>query len=116
MHQLAAEIDAAPSMTTLLRSPRVFIAYALGQAYIPFFRLQGPFASAAAWRVAAGELFEPVVHRGAIANFIFVVTMAAFAFMNIIAHIVELLMDLMAPKWMAAQRAEVGASSVATCG
>ena len=45
MHQLAAEFGGAPSLTTLaLRSPRVLVAYCLGQAYISFFRLEGPCA------------------------------------------------------------------------
>lgn len=41
MHQLGAEIGAAPSFSVLLRSPRALIAYALGQAYVTFFRLTG---------------------------------------------------------------------------
>ena len=68
MHQLAAEIGAAPTLADLCRSPRALIAYALGQAYIPFFRLVGPFASDAAWRVAASELYAPVLQRGVIMN------------------------------------------------
>jgi len=40
MHQLAAEFGGAPSLRTLaLRSPRVLVAYCLGQAYISFLGL-----------------------------------------------------------------------------
>jgi len=91
MHQLAAEFGGAPSLRTLaVRSPRVCIAYCLGQAYISFFRLQGPYASEKAWAVSSGELFEPVVKRGLISNFVFVMTMAFFGTMNLIALLVEL--------------------------
>ena len=110
MHQLAAEIGAAPTLSTLLRSPRALIAYSLGQAYISFFRLQGPFTSAFAWETAQGELFAPVVQRGLSANVIFIVTMVAFAWMNMVAHAVELLLGLVAPAWLARQRAAPGAS------
>ena len=105
MHQLAAEIDASPTISTLMRSPRALIAYALGQAYISFFRLQGPFASARAWETCTGELFAPVVQRGVAANAIFILTMAAFASMNMVAHAIELMLGLLAPAWLAKQRA-----------
>ena len=91
MHQLAAEFGGAPSLRTLaLRSPRVLIAYCLGQAYISFFRLEGPFASETAWSVASGELFEPVIQRGLLSNAIFALTTAGFGAMNLVAHTVEL--------------------------
>ena len=106
MHQLAAEIGASPDAWMLLkRSPRVFLAYALGQAYPSFFRLQGPFASEYAWEVSRTELYEPVITRGALANIIFVSTMAIFASMNMVAHLVEICVHLVAPKWLAKQRA-----------
>lgn len=92
MHQLAAEIGAAPSVSDLLtRSPKAFVAWALGQAYIPFFRLVGPFASEHCWRVAETELYEPVVRRGMFANAMLIMTMGLFATVNTIAHVTELL-------------------------
>ena len=106
MHQVAAEIDAAPTLTTLLASPRALIAYAFGQAYISFFRLQGPFRSAHAWRTAETELFEPVLSRGVAANAIFVATMLLFAWMNLIAHAVEWTLWLVAPKFVERKRRE----------
>ena len=104
--QHAAEIDAAPTLTTLLASPRALIAYAFGQAYISFFRLQGPFRSAHAWRTAETELFEPVLSRGVAANAIFVATMLLFAWMNLIAHAVEWTLWLVAPKFVERKRRE----------
>ena len=56
MHQLAAEIGAAPTVSDLLYRPKALIAYSLGQAYISFFRLVGPFASKAAWEVSDAVL------------------------------------------------------------
>ena len=63
MHQLAAEFGAAPSLWTLRRSPRALIAYSLGQAYISFFRLQGPFQSEHAWKTAEGAPAHACIHH-----------------------------------------------------
>ena len=90
MHQLAAEIGAAPSLSTLARSPRALIGYCLGQAYISYFRLQGPYASATAWTVASTELYEPVARRGAIANLLLLFTCLAFGAMNLAAWALDL--------------------------
>jgi len=91
MHQLAAEFGGAPSLRTLaLRSPRVLVAYCLGQAYISFFRLEGPFASEKAWSVSSGELFEPVTQRGLLSNVVFVMVTAFFGAINLTAYAVEL--------------------------
>ena len=91
MHQLAAEIGAAPSLRTLWRrSPRALASYCLGQAYISFFRLEGPFASeSAGWAVAEGELYEPVADRGLLSNAVFVLTMVVFGAMSVVAWALE---------------------------
>ena len=87
----AAEFGGAPTLWALaMRSPRALVAYTLGQAYISFFRLQGPYASERAWAVASGELFEPVLLRGLVSNVIFLLTTAAFGTMNLVAHALEL--------------------------
>ena len=66
------------------------LAWALGQAYIPFFRLVGPFKSeSAGWDVAKGELLRPVLTRGIWANVIFVMTMGLFAWLNIVCLVIE---------------------------
>ena len=89
MHQLAAEIGATPSLRALARRPRALAAYCLGQAYVPFFRLEGPFASAHAWQLAETELYWPVKRRGLFANAALVGTMALFGAINLLFHAVE---------------------------
>jgi dimethylaniline monooxygenase (N-oxide forming) len=83
MHQLAAEIGAAPTLAALARSPKALVAWSLGQAYVTFFRLVGPFAGDEHWEVASGELYRPVATRGIAANGIFLVTMGAFGAVNL---------------------------------
>lgn len=90
MHQVAAEIGAAPSLRCLARDPRVLIAYCLGQAYINFFRLEGPFANRRSWEVARSELYEPIVRRGIAANLIFVFVMVVFGSLSIILLVIEM--------------------------
>ena len=98
---MSTEIGAAPTITDLLLTPKALIAYSLGQAYVSFFRLVGPFASKkAGWDVAEGELFEPVVSRGLWANAIFLVTMALFAYLNLLCCVVEAVGERVAPKWV----------------
>mmetsp|Transcript_24450 Transcript_24450/g.78905 ORF Transcript_24450/g.78905 Transcript_24450/m.78905 type:complete len:597 (+) Transcript_24450:51-1841(+) len=91
MHQLAAEFGAAPAVSQLARRPRVLLAYCLGQAYISFFRLVGPFAHDKAWEVSATELFAPVRQRGLGTNLIFLVTMLAFGCVSLAALALETL-------------------------
>lgn len=90
MHQLAAEIGAAPSLSAIARSPRVLIAYCFGQAYISFFRLQGPFSTGQAWDVARSELYQPIVQRGFATNLIFVVVMVVFGSLSLALWALEM--------------------------
>lgn len=94
MHQLAAEIGAAPSLRALARKPRALIAYCLGQAYISFFRLEGPFATAQAWEVAQSELYRPVLQRGVVTNLIFVSVMFVFGSLSLALCVLEGAMTL----------------------
>jgi len=94
MHQLAAEIGAAPSLRALARKPRALIAYCLGQAYISFFRLEGPFATAQAWEVAQSELYRPVLQRGVFTNLIFVSVMFFFGSLSLALCVLEGAMTL----------------------
>ena len=97
MHQLAAEINAVPSLRSLVHRPRVLIAYCLGQAYITFFRLQGPFATEQAWETSATELYAPVVQRGIATNMIFIGVMLVFGSMSAALYAIEALVGL--PRW-----------------
>jgi len=89
MHQLGAEFGAAPALSDLCHRPRVLLAYCLGQAYVSFFRLVGPFRSEAAWEDSATELYAPVLQRGLFTNLVFVVTMLAFGSVSVAALVVE---------------------------
>ena len=115
MHQLAAEIGAAPSLTTLWRrSPRALASYCLGQAYISFFRLEGPFASErAGWAVAENELYEPVADRGLVSNIVFAWTMAVFGAMNLTAWALERASGALLPR---ALHAALGSAAHALAG
>ncbi|KAG5179313.1 hypothetical protein JKP88DRAFT_327142 [Tribonema minus] len=91
MHQVARDIGAAPSLTTLLckGGPKALIAYALGQAYISFFRISGPFASPHALTAARSELWGPVVQRGFLANAAFTALLIPFGVLNGAAWVLD---------------------------
>jgi dimethylaniline monooxygenase (N-oxide forming) len=91
MHEVAGDIGAAPDILDrrMLANPRVLTSYCLGQAYITFFRLQGPFAHEKAWEVSANELFEPVVDRGMFSNAVFLSLIGMFGAINLGAYAVE---------------------------
>eukprot|EP01135_Chromosphaera_perkinsii_P010066 Nk52_evm2s2010 gene=Nk52_evmTU2s2010 len=60
MHELARDIGCAPCISDLMfRSPKALIAWAMGQAYITFFRLQGPFKWEGALPISEKELLGP---------------------------------------------------------
>ena len=83
MHDVARDIGAAPSLATWVwRCPRTAVAYALGQAYITFFRLEGPFRDDLAPAISRGELFRPVAARPWAANAAFVAIIVLFAAVN----------------------------------
>jgi len=83
MFALAQEIQAAPSLLYwLFRNPRVAIVCAFGQAHVPIFRLQGPFAAKNAEDTCAGELFAPITQRPLLVNFVFVIDFFLFAAIN----------------------------------
>ena len=82
MHQLAAEMGAAPTLAALARSPKALVAWSLGQAYVTFFRLVGPFAGEEHWKVASGELYRPVATRDS-GEWHLPVTMGAFSAVNL---------------------------------
>ena len=90
MHDLARDIGAAPSLFCWLwKSPRVAMAYALGQAYITFFRLEGPFATASAKSISERELFRPVADRKIAANALFVAIILLFGYINLLCWCLE---------------------------
>ena len=90
MHRLAEEIGAAPSLLMLLkRSWKVSFAYCMGQAMVPFFKLQGPFASADAWQVCEGEMWHTIVRRGWPENIGLVLMVSFFGGLNAVAWLAD---------------------------
>merc|ERR1719401_1539923 len=83
MFALAREMRAVPSLLYwLFRRPRVAVTCGFGQAHVPIFRLQGPFASKAAQETCANELFAPIMQRPFFMNLIFFVEALFFAGVN----------------------------------
>ena len=93
-HELAREIGSAPDLFRLTwQSPKAAIAYALGQSYVTFFRIQGPFSMGKeAIRISAGELFDPVWRRPLLSNLVFVAVIILFAIINVAALVVDLIL------------------------
>ena len=62
MHCLARDIGAAPSVTWLAKHAgwKALVAYTMGQAFTPFFRMVGPFSDDHSMHVSSTELFETV--------------------------------------------------------
>uniref|UniRef100_A0A7S1TPH2 Uncharacterized protein n=1 Tax=Phaeomonas parva TaxID=124430 RepID=A0A7S1TPH2_9STRA len=65
VHELARDIGAAPDLLALWWEPRIAVAYGIGQALLPFFRLRGPFRSDQCWDTARTELLACVADRAA---------------------------------------------------
>ena len=93
MHDLARDIRAAPDLLFKWwwKNPRIAIAYALGQSYVTFFRLERPFQSDKAIAISENELYIPVLRRGFIGNSIFVFVIVIFGFVNLFFWIIEML-------------------------
>jgi len=90
MLRLAEEIGAAPSLFTLLkRSWRISFAYCMGQAMVPFFKLQGPYATDDAWRVCESEMWYTIVRRGWPENIGLVLMVSFFGWVNAAAWLAD---------------------------
>lgn len=91
MHDLARDIGCVPGVLAWLStSPRVAVGYALGQAYVSYFRLDGPFRCGTSRVVCDGELWRPVIARGVIANFVFVVVLLVFAWLTTLCWCIDI--------------------------
>jgi len=83
MFALAREIGAVPSLLRWLRRrPRIAVTCGFGQAHVPIFRLEGPFASEGAVETCATELFGPIMQRPFFMNIIFFLEGLFFAAVN----------------------------------
>jgi len=83
MFALAKEIRAVPSLLYwLVRRPKIALTCGFGQAHVPIFRLQGPFATKEAQEVCANELFAPLKKRPFMMNFLFAFEALCFGVIN----------------------------------
>jgi len=90
MFALAREIRAVPSLLYwIIRRPKIALTCGFGQAHVPIFRLQGPFATKEAQEVCAGELFSPLMKRPFMMNCVFFVEALCFAVINGVACALE---------------------------
>lgn len=72
---------AAPCLWDLFRRGgwRAAYAYAMGQAFVPWFKVTGPFATSRALETGRTELYQTVRDRGFLANGVFVLMTVWFA-------------------------------------
>lgn len=90
MFALAKEINAAPSLRQWLwRDWRIMLTCAFGQAHVPIFRLQGPFASAACQATCRKELYDVLWLRPVVMNLTFLVEALGFGVINGFASLLE---------------------------
>jgi len=83
MFALAREIRAVPSLLYwALRRPKIALVCGYGQAHVPIFRLQGPFATKEAQEVCANELWQPLMKRPFMMNFLFAFEALCFGIIN----------------------------------
>lgn len=88
MHRVAEDIDAAPTLTTLVMSSqplKALYTYCIGQSHVPLFRLQGPYASKICWDVVTGELWRVCIKRGWAENFGLIYMTWLSLLMNLVA-------------------------------
>ncbi len=98
MHALGNDMGSSIDILDLLLSDqnhspkstwKVAVVAALGQAYTPLFRIQGPFASAKCREVVETELYNQTLKRGREANALFVVLLLIFGYLNIMCWILD---------------------------
>jgi dimethylaniline monooxygenase (N-oxide forming) len=90
MFALAREIGAIPDLLKWAwKDRRVAFAAAFGQAHVPLFRLDGPFAHANAPTICAMELCKPLWQRPLLMHAITAGNFIFFATVNIIAGAAE---------------------------
>ena len=54
----------------------------MGQAYVTFFRLEGPFATPSARLITEGELYQPMANRALASNVLFGSLALSFGFLS----------------------------------
>ena len=87
MHDLARGMGCDPKLSQLIwKSPRTCVAWAMGQAYVSFFRLRGPFFSEDMYEICEKELLAPVLARPVLSNLVFIAVFIPFLLLNCILY------------------------------
>lgn len=90
MFALAREIGSIPRLLSWIwRDPRVFVTCAFGQAHVPIFKLDGPFASKEVEETCAGELWRVILRRPVTMNTVFVLEAIALGAINAVISVLE---------------------------
>jgi dimethylaniline monooxygenase (N-oxide forming) len=93
MSTLAKDFGGAPGLLELYRRHglRILLTYCFGASFVTFYRLVGPFESAAAPQITRTELAETIIRRGVIGNILFgVVPMMFYGLVNAVACLLDL--------------------------
>eukprot|EP00656_Telonema_subtile_P009505 TRINITY_DN14469_c0_g1_i1.p1 TRINITY_DN14469_c0_g1~~TRINITY_DN14469_c0_g1_i1.p1 ORF type:complete len:620 (+),score=70.24 TRINITY_DN14469_c0_g1_i1:102-1961(+) len=95
MFALAREMGSIPSLKRwVFESPRALFAATFGQAHMPIFRLDGPYAQKEAVQVCATELVEPILMRPYLMQALTMVNFCFFATVNTVSAAVEWLLPM----------------------
>jgi len=88
MSTLARDIGGSPAIFNLLKTHgiKTTVSYCFGAAFVPYYRLCGPFADPNASCIAKGELWEAITRRGFLGNIIFgLIPMITYGIINLCA-------------------------------
>lgn len=94
--QLARDQGADPGLWELYREHglHVWLAYVLGAAFTPFYRLIGPWRSETAAEIAKTELWDTIKRRGIGGNLMMgIIPMVFYAWVNLAAYILQTLYE-----------------------
>ncbi|TFK60658.1 FAD/NAD-P-binding domain-containing protein [Pluteus cervinus] len=90
---LAKDLGAAPGLWELWQEYglHVLVCYCFGAAFVPFFRLVGPYKSSVAPKVIKTELWETITRRGVLGNLLMgVIPMLFYGCLNLLAFLVDM--------------------------
>ncbi|KAL8276197.1 hypothetical protein RQP46_011409 [Phenoliferia psychrophenolica] len=94
MATLASDMGAAPSLRQLWSEYgfKVLVGYCFGAAFVPYYRLVGPYRAPEMEEIVTGELWETITRRGLLGNlFMGLIPMVFYGFLNGFALLLETL-------------------------
>jgi len=92
MSTLAKDMGSSPAIIELLKNHGVktTVSYCFGAAFVPYYRLCGPFADPNASSIAKIELWEAITRRGILGNILFgLIPMITYGILNLCAWVVS---------------------------